>query len=118
MTRVAHGGVAVFAFNEADPNFWPYGLARQTPGPDAAVRAFVFTEMDRNYVSSPPCQLTQLPSPGHRATDCVNPGGLPGTPLYDDRGALVGLISAPGEALTVEQLETDLAHLGVSARIP
>jgi hypothetical protein len=117
-TRREHGAVAVFGFEEADPDVWPSGLAAASPGPDAAVRAFVVTEMGRNHVVSPPCRLTASPVAGQRATDCMNPGGLPGTPLYDDLGTLVALIRAPGAVLTVEQMEADLAWLGVAARTP
>jgi hypothetical protein len=108
-----HGAIAVYEFVTEAQAAWPSGLAPQSPRPQERVRAAVFAGEERAFLATNPCRIATADAEGRRTTDCANPGGLQGTPMFDGDGKLVGLFDGAGEVVDVERIRSDLIALGV-----
>ncbi|MBL8549329.1 MAG: TIR domain-containing protein [Hyphomonadaceae bacterium] len=108
--RQARGAIAVYEFVAEAPGARPPPLGERTSD---RVRPGAFVGERVAYVLAEPCSL-QAPQDGVSANDCISPGGLPGAPVYNDEGRVVGLMRGDGKVLRIERVRADLLALGVA----
>jgi hypothetical protein len=112
--RTESGSIAIFEIDHDEDQVWPHKLPTSAPSADEDLRAMVFPYPDvtKIEVSAQACHL-HSPSNAAPQTDCVNPSVLPGAPLFNWNGDLVGLISSAGHVVPAAEIRTELAAQGM-----
>ncbi len=112
--RTESGAIAIYELDRNQDQVWPHRLPTTSPPAGEELRAIAFpypvvSEVD---VSAQACHV-QSPSNGALRTDCVSPGALPGAPIFNWNGDLVGLMSGDGGVIGAAEIRSNLAAHGV-----